>query len=393
MHLASSATSTCLVFRLLEFWSQPSTGCFNSTYNLGIRSAPTSNEANLSILFGNFNTQSGRNLSGNFIRSFRFAANNFGNFCCPTGNFNQQVSQLLDHQLHGITNSNSFTDSFYTLTSTRSLVSVFGFTPGFWVSTGFPLDSIVLKISTGFRALTGFFLDSTDLEVPTESRISPGFPLDFVHPGFQQDSDCYQNSLQILHLEVPTESRISPGFPFGFVHPGFQQDSNCYQDSLQILQVSDTLQDSYQLQNSCQISQISCSHWIPVQFLLLSQIPRESGFHQDSTHRLDHTSFYRFFRFPEILGSTEIPFIDKITSSFHSSFSYSGILGYIKILLIVSCCSRFHTSFPNIWPLYLGNIALNVLTPPRRATAKTPEIYLVPLASPIFGRSMWVILR
>ena len=78
------------------------------------------------------------------------------------------------------------------------------------------------------------------------------------------------------------------------------------------------------------------------------------------------------------LGPTEIPFINRITNSFHSSFSYSGILGYIKILLIVSCCSRFHTSFPNIWPLYVGNIVLTVLTPPRRATGKTPRI----LASP-----------
>jgi hypothetical protein len=71
---------------------------------------------------------------------------------------------------------------------------------------------------------------------------------------------------------------------------------------------------------------------------------------------------------------TKIPFINRITNSFHSSFSYSGILGYIKILLIVSCCSRFHTSFPNIWPLYVGNIVLTVLTPPRRAISKTPRI-------------------
>jgi hypothetical protein len=42
-----------------------------------VRSAPTPIETNFSILFGNFNT--GRNLSGNFIRSFRFAANNFRN--------------------------------------------------------------------------------------------------------------------------------------------------------------------------------------------------------------------------------------------------------------------------------------------------------------------------
>jgi hypothetical protein len=82
------------------------------------------------------------------------------------------------------------------------------------------------------------------------------------------------------------------------------------------------------------------------------------------------------FSVMRFLCPTEIPFINMVTNSFHSSFSYSGILaiGYIKILLIVSCCSRFHTSFPNIWPLYVGNIVLTVLTPPRKATGKTPGI-------------------
>ena len=95
-----------------------------------------------------------------------------------------------------------------------------------------------------------------------------------------------------------------------------------------------------------------------------NEVPESSG--EISDH--EKVSVMRF------LGPTEIPFINRITNSFHSSFSYSGILGYIKILLIVSCCSRFHTSFPNIWPLYVGNIVLTVLTPPRRATGKIPGI-------------------